>query len=508
MLKVYNTLTNKKEKFVPFQEGKVRMYVCGLTVQNYSHLGHIRSAINYDVIRRYLEYKGYDVIYVQNFTDINEKIVEKAAEEGLSPGELADKYRKAYLEDIENMNIKKADIYCSATEHIKEIQEMIQTLIDKSFAYEVRGSVYFSVEKFSDYGKLSGRKLEEMEAGSRVAVSKDKKHPLDFALWKKVEDEEVSWDSPWGKGWPGWHIECSAMSMKYLENRFDIHGGGTDLIFPHHENEIAQSEAYSGEKPFVKYWLHNGTIDIKGEKMSKSLGNFFTTRELLKKFSPDVIRYYVLTKHYRSPIEFSLDKIEEARVSLERVLNTREKLQDLRAENINNESDYDYYAVKLEDPRAGNINNRSNHSQYDRFAEKLGEKRSEFEKAMDDDFNSARAIGVFHDFVTEINKLINSSDFKLNEKTRLLLAKADKLFTDLTVILGLKLDYRVDKKADMQLVNDLVEYLLEIREKARENKNYVTADRIRDDLQEMGIIVKDTPGGVEWSIKRNDMHGS
>ncbi len=486
MIKVYNTLTGKKEEFKPLQEGKVNIYVCGLTVQNYSHLGHIRSAINYDVIRRYLEYKGYDVTYVQNFTDINEKIIKRAAEEGLTPMELADKYRKAYLEDIEKMNIKKADIYCTATDHIKEIKELTQTLIDKGYAYQAGGSVYFSVEKFNDYGKLSGRKLDEMEAGSRVAISKEKKHPLDFALWKKVEDEEISWDSPWGEGWPGWHIECSVMSMKYLNESFDIHGGGTDLIFPHHENEIAQSEAYSGKKPFVKYWLHNGTINIKGEKMSKSLGNFFTTRELLAKYEPDVIRYYVLTKHYHSPIDFGLEDLDKARVSVERIINTRKNLYRLLGKDVNNE-------------------NKGSFS-YENFVDVLKEKRQKFEEAMDDDFNSARAIGVIHELATEINKFINSSDFQLNETSRLLLKEADNLFTKLINILGLKFDY-ADNKADTELLNDLIEYILKMRKQAREKKDYGTADKIRDDLQKMGIEVNDTPHGVEWNIKKEENYG-
>ncbi|MGM0414470.1 MAG: cysteine--tRNA ligase, partial [Bacillota bacterium] len=270
-MKVYNTITGQKEEFITQEPGEVKMYVCGLTVQNYSHIGHIRGAINYDVIRRYLRHKGYDVSYIQNFTDINEKIVKRAEEEGLAPMELADKYSKAYINDLKNLNVEMPDEFCRVSENIDKIIEIIETLISKGHAYESGGNVYFSVESFDDYGKLSGRNIDEMEAGSRIDVDENKRHPMDFALWKKYE-EDPTWDSPWGKGWPGWHIECSAMSMKYLGGSIDIHGGGTDLVFPHHENEIAQSEAYSGEKPFVKYWLHNGTVDMSGEKMSKSIG--------------------------------------------------------------------------------------------------------------------------------------------------------------------------------------------------------------------------------------------
>ena len=372
MLEVYNTLTGKREEFKPHNPGEVNMYVCGLTVQNFSHIGHIRSAINYDVMRRYLEYKGYDVNYIQNFTDINEKIVRRAQEEELTPEELSHKYETAYLEDTDSLNLERADSYCRVTDNIDEIIDVVKSLIDKGYAYEADGSVYFSVEDFADYGKLSGRNLEDMEAGARVKVEENKRHPMDFALWKKVdEDTEPSWDSPWGKGWPGWHIECSVMSMKYLDQQIDIHGGGTDLIFPHHENEIAQSEAYSGKKPFAKYWLHNGTVNLKGEKMSKSIGNFYTTRELLDKFTPDEIKYFLLTKHYRSPIEFSLKEVEKARKSLDKLINTRKNMERLLEKNPEG---IDNFA-------------------HEDFIDKIKKRRQEFEEAMDNDFNTAQAIG-------------------------------------------------------------------------------------------------------------------
>lgn len=475
MLRVYNTLTGEKEEFKPLEPGKVRMYVCGLTVQNYSHIGHIRSAINYDVIRRYLEYKGYDVTYIMNFTDINEKIVKRAREEGLTPKALAEKYARAYQEDVERLNVKKPAAYVKATENIDAIIEMVEKLISKGFAYEVNGNVYFSVDKFDDYGKLSGRSLEEMEAGARVEVNEEKRHPMDFALWKKAPEGEISWDSPWGKGWPGWHIECSAMSMKYLGESFDIHVGGSDLIFPHHENEIAQSEACTG-KPFARYWLHNGTVNLKGEKMSKSVGNFFTTRELLERFKPEEIRYYLLTKHYRTPIDFSLEELKKARVSLKRLINTAKNMEEILDRDLAQEQGFSH-----ED-----------------FVDRLKESRQEFEEAMDDDFNSARAIGVLHELAKEINSLINNPAFELNKTSQFLVREGYNLFHKLAGILGLELKPGDREEGDLKMLDDLINFILEIREEARQKKNWELADRIRDTLQEMGLVIKDTPHGVVW----------
>ncbi|MFW5996145.1 MAG: cysteine--tRNA ligase [Halanaerobiaceae bacterium] len=475
MIRVYNTLTGKKEKFEPFEPGKVKMYICGLTVQNYSHLGHIRSAINYDVIRRYLEYSGYEVFTIQNFTDINEKIVVRAGEEGLTPAALAEKYTRAYLDDIEALNIMDADVYCSVSDNIAEIQEMVQTLIDKGYAYESGGNVYFSVEKFPDYGKLSGRELEEMEAGSRVAVKEEKKHPLDFALWKRVDEDVRAWNSPWGRGWPGWHIECSAMAIKYLGERFDIHGGGTDLIFPHHENEIAQSEAYTGKKPFVKYWLHNGTVNLSGSKMSKSEGNFFTTRELLDKFSPDVLRYFLLAKHYHSPIDFSLDGVKNTRVSYERLLNTRRRLESV-----------------IEDK---NLEKFMPESEFEKA----------FKQAMDDNFNTAEAIGVFNELAREINSRLNNFE-KGSEENLKHLCRAARIFDDIASVLGLRMEAS-SPEVENDLAEKLINYLLELREGAREEKNWKLADKIRDDLREMGIVVEDTRQGVEWTYAGGDSNG-
>lgn len=479
MLKVYNTLTGKKEKFETVESGKVKMYVCGLTVQNYSHIGHIRSAINYDVMRRFLEYLGYDVEYISNFTDINEKIVKRAAEENLTPAELADKYANAFLEDIRDFNIKPADKYLRVSENIDEIIEIVETLIEKGYAYEVNGNVYFSVESFDDYGKLSGRSLDEMQAGARIEVNEEKRNPLDFGLWKKVEEGE-GWDSPWGEGWPGWHIECSAMSMKRLGATFDIHGGGVDLIFPHHENEIAQSEAYSGQK-FVNYWLHNGTVNLSGEKMSKSQGNFFTSREVLKEFSGQEVRYFLLSRHYRSPINFSYEQLEEAANSLQRIKNTRKQLAKV---------------LELE------IESSSSRDEGEKFFEKVLNKKDEFEAALKDDFNTAEAIGVLHDLVGEINSYINQKSFKLNEKNFSILEESEEIFLEMAELLGLEFEVGVNK-VDQKLLTPLIELLIELREKARENKKWEEADLIRDRLNELGIEIKDTPHGVEWNIEND-----
>ncbi len=486
-MKVYNSLTGKKEEFIPHVEGEVRMYVCGLTVQNYSHLGHVRGAINYDVFRRYLRYKGFTVKYIQNFTDINEKIVARAEEEGLKPQELADKYADSYIEDLKSLNVEMPDNFCRVSENIPEIIEMINTLIDKGYAYEAEGNVYFSVESFADYGKLSGRDLSEMESGTRFEVEEDKKHPLDFALWKKYEDDP-NWESPWGPGWPGWHIECSAMSLKYLDGKIDIHGGGTDLVFPHHENEIAQSEAYTGEKPFVKYWLHNGTVDMSGEKMSKSTGNFHTTRELLEEFSANEIRYYVLTKHYRSPIDFSFAELKNSRKSLQRLLNTAEQLENLLEKS--EESDKEDRLFLQEE-----------------FVDKLKNHRQEFSEAMDDDFNTARGMAVIHQLATDINSFINSDNFKMGKNTRQLLREARKLFYRLTDIMGLKMKVTASTAAEGKFA-ELVDYILELREEVRQEENFALADKIRDDLADRGIVVKDTPRGPEWKLKGSDEVGN
>ncbi len=485
-MKVYNTISGQKEEFKTQEPGVVKMYVCGLTVQNYSHIGHVRGAINYDVIRRYLRHKGYDVSYIQNFTDINEKIVKRAEQEGMSPMELADKYSKAYIDDLKKLNVEMPDEFCRVSENIDKIIEIIETLISKGHAYEAEGNVYFSVESFDDYGKLSGRSIEEMEAGSRVDVDENKKHPMDFALWKKHEDEPT-WDSPWGKGWPGWHIECSAMSMKYLGGSIDIHGGGTDLVFPHHENEIAQSEAYSGEKPFVKYWLHNGTVDMSGEKMSKSIGNTYWTKDLLEDFSSDEIRYYILTKHYRSPINFSLKELKNSSRSLRRLISSLNQLDKV----------IDNYKK-----------NRDNDFIQEDFIDIIKNHRTEFEEAMDDDFNTARAISVLHSLSKEINSFINSSEFKPNDNNIFILKEARKLFRRFADILGLELEPGLFGFEDKEKVSKIMKILIDAREEARENNYYELADKIRDDLEKINIKLKDTPRGTIWEYTGDESDDS
>ena len=478
MLKVFNTLSGQKEEFQPLDQGKVSMYVCGLTVQNYSHLGHLRSALNYDLIRRYLEYKGYQVTYIMNFTDINEKIVARAAEEGMAPPELAEKYTQAYLEDLQSLQIKPATAYVKATENIAAIIAMIEKLIARGYAYQVAGNVYFSVEKFADYGKLSGRNIDQLQAGARIDILEDKQNPLDFALWKRVDDQEISWDSPWGKGWPGWHIECSAMSTKYLGDSFDIHGGGSDLIFPHHENEIAQSEACTG-KPFARYWLHNGTVNLKGEKMSKSLGNFYTTRELLKEFRAEEIRYFILTKHYRTPIDFSLTELKQAGVSLKRLVNTVNQLQGLLATGSS--------------PGGNNLL-----AGQEELRALFKSSQANFEQAMDDDFNSARAIGVLHELARAINSWINQPNFVPDETSKAQLEEGYKLFVKMAGVIGLSLNEKKEAGKAAEDLEVIINFILELREEAREEKNWRLADRIRDRLNQLGYIIKDTPQGVRW----------
>ena len=482
-MRIYNSLTGEKEEFEPHDPGEAKMYVCGLTVQDYSHIGHVRGAINYDVIRRYLEYRDYKVRYIQNFTDINEKIVDRAEEEGLTPMELANKYAEAYREELRQLNVEMPDRFCRVSDNISEIIEMIEVLIEKGYAYEVDGDVYFSVEEFENYGKLSGRELEEMEAGARVEVDKKKRHPGDFALWKQV-DQKPRWDSPWGEGWPGWHIECSVMSLKYLDGAVDIHGGGTDLVFPHHENEIAQAEAYTGKEPFVKYWVHNGTVDLGGEKMSKSIGNVYQTRELLDRYSADELRYFILAKHYRSPINFSLEEIDEASRSLENLINTSAHLERL--------------LEKLE------IGEEGDSLAGEGLEKRLEELQEEFINVMDDDFNTARGIAVLHEMAGEINSATDYLGLTVDAETRRIVEKADRIFGELAEIFGFELQPGDSAGAGDEKFQQLVEYLLELREEARQEEDYQLADRIRDDLSEMGIEVDDTPRGPEWRLAEHE----
>jgi len=461
-MKIYNTMTRKKEEFVPLVPGEVKMYSCGPTVYNYFHIGNARPFIIFDILRNYLEYKGYKVTFVQNFTDVDDKIIRRAKEEGVTEKEVADKYIEEYFKDAEGLGIKRADYHPRVTEMIPDIIEVIKKIMDRGFAYVVDGDVYFDTQKYKEYGKLSKQNMEELEAGARIEVGEQKKHPMDFALWKKQKPGEPAWDSPWGPGRPGWHIECSAMAMKYLGETIDIHSGGQDLIFPHHENEIAQSEAATG-KPFARYWMHNGFININNEKMSKSAGNFFTVRDISKLYDLEVVRLFMISSHYRSPINFSKDLLDSTKNSLERLYIAKNNLLHLMANAEDKEEN--------EDDKA--------------FRNRLSTYRDRFIEAMDDDLNTADAVAVIFDLVRDINSNINESSSKS------LIKAAYDMFTELTGIL------RIVNKEEEKL-DDEIERLIEERQKARKEKNWALADKIRDDLKKRGIILEDTPQGVKW----------
>ncbi|HBF7169775.1 TPA: cysteine--tRNA ligase [Clostridioides difficile] len=462
-MKVYNTLTRTKEEFVPLEEGKVKMYVCGPTVYNYIHIGNARPFIIFDTLRRYLEYRGYDVTYVQNFTDVDDKIINRSHEEGISPEEVAAKYIKEYFVDCDGLGIKRATVHPQVTDNIQQIIKFIKELEDKGYAYAVNGDVYFDTNKFEGYGKLSGQKQEDLEAGARIEVNDQKRHPMDFVLWKAKKEGEPGWDSPWGEGRPGWHIECSVMSKRYLGETIDIHAGGQDLTFPHHENEIAQSEARSG-KTFSKYWMHNGYININDEKMSKSKGNFFTVRDISKLYDLEIVRFFMLSAHYRNPVNFSDEMLNQAKAGLERLYNTKEKLEFTLSNLV--ESPLTEKEVEL--------------------VKELDDFRQKFIDAMDDDVNTADAVSV----IFELAKLINSN---VDENSSLEFAKKclDE-FNELTGVLNI-----VNKKKDTVLDKD-IEELIQKRTDAKKNKEFQLADDIRQQLLDMGIVLEDTRQGVKW----------
>ena len=462
-MKVYNTLTRTKEEFVPLEEGKVKMYVCGPTVYNYIHIGNARPFIIFDTLRRYLEYRGYDVTYVQNFTHVDDKIINRSHEEGISPEEVAAKYIKEYFVDCDGLGIKRATVHPQVTDNIQQIIEFIKELEDKGYAYAVNGDVYFDTNKFEGYGKLSGQKQEDLEAGARIEVNDQKRHPMDFVLWKAKKEGEPGWDSPWGEGRPGWHIECSVMSKRYLGETIDIHAGGQDLTFPHHENEIAQSEARSG-KTFSKYWMHNGYININDEKMSKSKGNFFTVRDISKLYDLEIVRFFMLSAHYRNPVNFSDEMLNQAKAGLERLYNTKEKLEFTLSNLV--ESPLTEKEVEL--------------------VKELDDFRQKFIDAMDDDVNTADAVSV----IFELAKLINSN---VDENSSLEFAKKclDE-FNELTGVLNI-----VNKKKDTVLDKD-IEELIQKRTDAKKNKEFQLADDIRQQLLDMGIVLEDTRQGVKW----------
>jgi cysteinyl-tRNA synthetase len=470
-------MTRQKEEFVPNEPGKVKMYVCGVTPYNHPHIGNARPFITWDVIKRYLTHCKYEVYHVQNFTDVDDKIIKAANTEGVTWDTIANRYIASYFEVMDKLNILRADIYPTVSEHMTEIIAIVQGLVDKGYAYIVDGDVYYSVEKFDDYGKLSGRDIEDMKAGARVDVDERKQHPMDFALWKSAKPGEPAWESPWGKGRPGWHIECSAMSLKYLGNSFDFHGGGSDLIFPHHENEIAQSEAFTDEEqPFVRYWLHNGFITVNEEKMSKSLGNFFLVKDILEHYSAEVLRFFILSTHYRSPLDFSDERLSEAQRSLERLRTA--------VENV----------MYLEKQLDTGISDKTDE------LKKVSQKAIEdFYKAMDDDFNTSLAISVMFGLAKEINVYYNAVLAGKVQHTKEGYRLLREAYFMMANVLGILVQGQQDKVDDNQeLVEQLMDIIIDIRQHARQNKDWSTADKVRDSLSAVGIVLEDSAQGVRW----------
>ena len=460
-MKVFNTLTRQKEELKTVEEGKVKIYACGPTVYNFIHIGNARPLCVFDVLRRFLEYTGYDVRFVQNFTDIDDKIIKRANEEGITYKEVSEKYIEEFWKDVKGMNIREATVHPKATENIDEIISIVSSLIEKGYAYAVDGDVYFSPKKFDEYGKLSHQPLEDLEAGARIMVGEVKKEPMDFALWKSAKPGEPYWESPWGHGRPGWHIECSAMVRRYLGETIDIHCGGQDLIFPHHENEIAQSECCNGA-PFANYWMHNGYINVDNVKMSKSLGNFFTVRDVAEAYGYEPIRYLMISSHYRSPINYSTDVIEQCKASLTRLYTCRDNLD-----------------FTLKNAAEGEVS--------EEITAMLEKRRQQFIDAMKDDLNTADGISAVFELVRDINtNVITDAPVKGN------CAAAAKLFDELTDVLGLVYNRKADD------LDSEVEALIAQRTQARKDKNWAEADRIRDELKAMGIVLEDTAQGVKW----------
>lgn len=462
-MKLYNTLTQQKETFVPIEAGKVRMYSCGPTVYNYFHIGNARPFIVFDVLRRFLEYAGYEVTFIQNFTDVDDKIINRSHEEGISPGEVSEKYIKEYFTDADALGIKRASVHPKVSEHMPEIIAMIKTLEEKGLAYNVNGNVYYHVDAFKDYGKLSKQSIDDLKSGARIDVNDEKHSPLDFALWKKKKDGEPYWESPWGQGRPGWHIECSAMSKKHLGETIDIHGGGQDLIFPHHENEIAQSEGCCG-KPFANYWVHNGYINIDNEKMSKSKGNFFTVRDIAKTFDLEAVRMFLLMAHYRSPVNFSEPLLQQAASALERLYTAKFQM-DFLLENATAE-------VATEKEQA--------------WIDSLVKYKNDFVAAMEDDINTADAIAVIFELVRDLNSNLEATS------SQPAIMAGQKLFAELTSVLGLAV-----KEKETNL-DEAIEDLIAQRQAARKAKDFKRADEIRDELLAQGIVLEDTREGVKW----------
>lgn len=462
-MRVYNTLTRQKEEFIPIVPGEVKMYVCGPTVYNFFHIGNGRTFIVFDTIRRYLEYRGYKVTFIQNFTDIDDKMINKANDEGITVKELGDKYIKEYYQDADALNIERASVNPRATEYINDIIKFVEKLIELGFAYEVDGDVYYRTKKFNSYGKLAGQNLEDLQAGARISVDERKQDPMDFAIWKSQKPGEPAWESPWGPGRPGWHIECSCMAKKLLGDTIDIHAGGMDLKFPHHENEIAQSEALTG-KPFANYWLHAAFVNVDNKKMSKSLNNFFTAREILEEYDADAIRFLMLSGHYRIQINFTKELLDSAKSSIERLYNCINNLENLKDE----------------------VNKKLMDEKEQEYLKSLCKYRERFIEKMDDDFNTADAISVLFDLTKDINNNIDiNSSAELCEK-------AEQFVRELGNPLGI-LQNRMKKDLETE-----IQELIDKRQQARKEKNFALADKIRDDLKNRNIVLEDTPQGVRW----------
>ncbi len=487
-MKIYNTMSKSKEEFKPIEEGKVRMYVCGPTVYNVIHIGNARPMIVFDTVRRYFEYKGYDVNYVQNFTDVDDKIIKRAIEEGIDSHEISQRYIKECQADMQALNVKEATSHPLATQEIDGMIEMISDLIDKGYAYNADGTVYYRTRKFEGYGKLSKKNIDDLEAGHRsiqVAGEESKEDPLDFVLWKPKKEGEPAWQSPWGEGRPGWHIECSVMSKKYLGDEIDIHAGGEDLIFPHHENEIAQSEAANG-KTFAKYWMHNGFLNIDNKKMSKSLGNFFTVKDIAQKYDLQVLRFFMLSAHYRSPLNFSADLMEAAKNGLDRILTALEQLKKNLEISKDRENQRNLQAGAQSDTIKNGAQEESMTGQETEALEELRRLGEKFEKAMDDDFNTADGIAA----VFEMIKLANIH--AAQGSTSVFLQEVWNQITTFCEILG------IETERKEEVLSQEIEELIELRQQARKEKNFAKADEIRNQLLDMGIELKDTREGVQW----------
>ena len=461
-MKLYNTLTRKKEEFIPIEDSKVRMYSCGPTVYNYFHIGNARPFIMFDLLRNYLIYRGYEVTFVQNFTDVDDKIIKRANEEGISPFEVADKYIAEYFRDADGLGIRRADVHPRVTENIPQIIEFIEELIEKGYAYESAGDVYFDTQKFKDYGKLSRQNLAELNLGSRIEVNEDKRHPMDFALWKSKKEGEIGWESPWSEGRPGWHIECSVMSRRYLGDTIDIHSGGQDLIFPHHENEIAQSEARSG-KQFSNFWVHNGYINIDNQKMSKSLNNFFTVREISDEMDLEIVRFFMLSAHYRGPVNYSKELLDQAKAGMTRLYNSKNRMEFLLS----------MAESGIREEEKANL-------------EKLPEFKKAFIDAMDDDLNTADAITAIFELVSFVNTTAK------DESSKEYVEECLAIFSELTGVLNI-----IQKKDDVD--EEKINELIEKRTAAKKNKDFAESDRIRDELKAMGIELLDTRQGTTWT---------